>query len=176
MKNILINSLLAGVVSIIFFLAFHFINPSLNFDFTSSILISTVIYLFFLIRAGFQQRKSLSDFLGFGEVFLPSIAIYAIASLIATMFSYIMIKFNPELIGIAQESVNNINESIFGMVGMSEEQIALSIEEASETVDLNKLTSFSNTIIGWLGDIIIPGLLYALIASLITMKKDKSVE
>ena len=68
-----------------------------------------------------------------------------------------------------------MNESIFSMMGMSEEQIALAIEEANESLDPNQFTSLSTTLIGWLVTIIFPGLLYALIASLITKKKDKSV-
>jgi len=175
MKNILINSLFAGAALIVVYLVFHFINPSLNFDFTLSIIIGTVIYLFFLIRAGFQQRKNLGGFLGFGEVFVPSIAIYAIASFIAMIFSFIMLKLNPELVELLKESSNSMNESMLGMSGMSEEQIALAIEEANEMVDPNQFTSLSTMLIGWLGGIIFPGLLYALIASLITKKKAKSV-
>jgi hypothetical protein len=175
MKNILINSLLAGAASIVVFLVFHFINPSLNFDFILGILISLVIYLFFLIRAGFQKRKNLGGFLGFGEVFVSSIAIYAIASFIAVIFSFIMLKLNPELVELVKESSNSMNESMLSMSGMSEEQIALAIEEANETIDPNQFTSLSTYITGWLVTIIFPGLLYALIASLITKKKDKSV-
>ena len=175
MKNILINGILAGAVLIVVYLVFYFINPSLNFDFTRGIIMSTIIYLFFLIRAGFQQRKNLGGFLGFGEIFVPSIAIYAIASLIGVIFSFIMIILNPELVELVKESANQMNENIFSMMGMSEEQIALAIEEANESLDPNQFTSLSTTLIGWLVTIIFPGLLYALIASLITKKKDKSV-
>lgn len=175
MKNILINSLLAGAVSIVVFLVFHYINPSLNFVFILGTLISLVIYLFFLIRAGLQQRKNLGGFLGFGEVFVSSIAIYAIASFIVTIFLYIMIKLNPELVELIKESSNSMSESIYGIMGMSEEQIALTIEEANEMVDHNQIFSLSTLLMNWLVAIIIPGLLYALIASLITKKKDKSV-
>jgi len=176
MKNILINSLLAGTVSIVVYLVFYFINPSLNFDFTLSIIIGTIIYLFFLIRAGFQKRKKLGGFLGFGEVFVSSIAIYTIASFIVVIFSFIMIKLNPELVELVKESSNQMNESMMGMMGMSEEQIALAIEEANEMVDPNQFTLLSTALIGWLVTIIFPGLLYALIASLITKKKDKNAD
>ncbi len=175
MKNILRNGLLAGVVFIGVYLVFHFINPSLNFDFITSIIVNTVIYLFFIIRAGLQQRKKLGGFLGFGEVFVSSIAIYAIASLIAVTFSYIMIKLNPELVELMKESSNSMSESMLSMSGMSEEQIALTIEEANEIADPNQSSSLSTQILGWLGGIIIFGLPYALIASLITKKKDKSI-
>jgi len=175
MKNILINSLLAGAALIVVFLVFHFINPSLNFDFVLGTLISLVIYLFFLIRAGFQKRKSLGGFLGLGEVFVSSIAIYTIASFIATIFSLIMIKLNPELVELIKESSNSMNERMLGMSGMSEEQIALALEEANEKTDPNQFTSLSTVFIGWLVTIIFPGLLYAVIAAFITKKKDKNV-
>lgn len=175
MKNILINGLLAGAVSIVVYLVFYFINPSLNFNYTLSIIISTIIYLFFLIRAGFQQRKNLGGFLGFGEVFVPSIAIYALASFIGVIFTFIMIILNPELIELVKESANQMMESTLGITGMSEEQIALAIEEANESQDPDQYTSLGTTLTGWLITIIFPGLLYALIASLITKKKDKSV-
>ena len=175
MKNIVINGLLAGAVSIAVALIFHFINPSLNFDFSTSIIVNTVIYLFFLIRAGLQQRKRLGGFLGFGEVFVPSIAIYAIASFMAVAFMFIMMKLNPELIELMKESSNSMSESMLSMAGMSEEQIALAIEEANEVEDTNQALLLSAQISGWLGGIIIFGLPYALIASLITKKKDKSI-
>ena len=176
MKNILINSLLAGVVMITVSLVFHFIKPSLNFNFMLSILTSLIIYLFFLIRAGLQQRKRLGGFIGFGEVFVSSIAIYTIVSFIAVTFSYILIKLNPELVEFMKESSNQMNESVMGMTGMSKEQIELAIEEANETVDPNQFNSISISLMGWLGGVIFPGLLYALIASLITKKKDKSLQ
>ena len=176
MKNILINGLLAGAVLIVVYLVFYYINPRLNFDFTLGIIISTIIYLFFLIRAGFQQRKMLGGFLGFGEVFVPSIAIYALASFMGVIFTFIMIIFNPELVELMKERANQVMESTFGMMGMSEEQIALAIEEANEKQDPDQFTSLSTTLTGWLITIIFPGLLYALIASLITKKKDKSME
>jgi len=175
MKNIVINGLLAGAVSMAVALIFHFINPSLNFDFSTSIIVNTVIYLFFLIRAGLQQRKRLGGFLGFGEVFVPSIAIYAIASFMAVAFMFIMMKLNPELIELMKESSNSMSESMLSMAGMSEEQIALAIEEANEVEDTNQALLLSAQISGWLGGIIIFGLPYALIASLITKKKDKSI-
>jgi len=174
MKNILTNSLFIGTTSIIVFSILHFINPSLNFDFTLTYLIGSVIYLFFLIRAGFQQRKKLGGYLGFGEVFISSIAIYAIGALIGAMFTYIMVEFNPELTPIIQESSKSMNESVLSMSGMSEEQIALIIEEANENTDPEQIYTLSTVFIGWLGSIIFPGLLFALIASLVTKKKDET--
>ncbi len=175
MKNILLNGLLAGAVFIIAYLVFYFIDPSLNFDVTLSIIYTTIIYLFFLIRAAFQQRKSLGGFLGFGEVFVGSIAIYAIASFIGVIFTLIMMRLNPELVELMKESSNQAAESMLSMTGQSKEQIALVIEEANESQDFNQLTSLSTQLMGWLINIIFPGLIYALIASLVTKKKDKSV-
>ena len=175
MKNILLNGLLAGVVFIVVYLVFYFIDPSLNFDYTLAIIYTSIIYLFFLIRAGFQQRKSLGGFLGFGEVFVPSIAIYAIASFIGIIFTFIMMKINPELVELTKESSNRVMKSTMSMMGMSEEQVALAIEEANESQDPNQYTSFGTQLLGWLGTIIFPGLIFVLIASFVTKKKDKSV-
>ncbi len=175
MKNILLNGLLAGAVLIVVYLVFYFIDPSLNFDLTLGIIYPPIIYLFFLIRAGFQQRKSLGGFLGFGEAFVRSIAIYAIASFIGVIFTIIMIKLNPELVELMKESSNQVAESMLSMTGQSKEQIALAIEEAKESQDSNKFTSLSAQLIGWLVNIIFPGFIFALIASLVTKKKDKSV-
>ena len=174
MKNILLNGLLAGAVFIVVYLVFYFIDPSLNFDFTLGTIYTTIIYLFFLIRAGFQQRKSLGGFLGFGEVFVSSIAIYAIASFIGVIFMIIMIRLNPELVELTKETSNQFIENTLSMMGQSEEQIALAIEEANER-DPNQFTSFGTQLIGWLIGIIFPGFIYALIATLITKKKDKSI-
>ena len=175
MRYILLNGLMAGAVFIVVYLVFYFIDPSLNFDFTLGIIISTIIYLFFLIRAGFQQRKSLGGFLGFGEVFVPSIAIYTIASFIGVIFAFIMLKLDPELLELMKESSGQILESMLSMMGQSEEQIALAVEEANEKQDFNQSTLLSTTLLGWLIGIIFPGLIYALLATLITKKKDKSV-
>lgn len=175
MKIILTNSLLASAVSIIIFFIIHFIDPSLNFSLFKAYLSGLVIYLFFLIRAGRQQRKKLGGFIGFGEVFVSSIAIIAIASFISAIFSYLMFLNNPEFIELAKETTNQMMESTLSMVGMSAEQIALEIEEANEKQDPDQYTSLSTLPINWLGPIIFPGLIYALIASLIVKKTDKSI-
>lgn len=175
MKNILVNSVLAAAVSIVVFLILYFIDPSLNFNYALSLPIGLVIYLFFMIRAGFQKRKKSGDFIGFGEVFVSSIAIYSIASFIALIFFFIMINFDPELMELMKESSNRINESMFKMIGMSDEQIALAIEEANEKMDSNQVSTTSTMLVGWLSGIIFPGLLYALITSLIVKKKDKNI-
>ena len=175
MKNILSNGLLAGAVFIVVYLIFHFINPSLNYDFTSNIVVTSIIYLFFLIRAGFQQRKNLDGFLSFGEVFVSSIAIYAIASFIGILFPFIMILINPELLEIVQESSNQAMESTMRMMGVSEDQIILAIEEANEQQETNQMNLAVATLISWLISIIFPGTIYVLIASLITKKKGENI-
>ena len=164
-----------GAAYIVLYLVLYFINPSLNFNFTLFIIFTTVLYLFVLIRAGFQQRKRLGGFLGFGEVFVNSIAIYAFGSLIAAVFTAIMFKLDPELIELAKESSKQVMETTFRLSGMSEEQVELAIEEANENQDPNNVTSISAQFIGWIIGIVFPGLIYALIASLVTKKKDKSV-
>jgi len=174
MKNILLNGLLAGIVYIVVVLAIHFINPSLNFNFTVTSIFTAIIYLFFLIRAGFQQRKRLGGFLGFGEVFVPSIAIYAIGSLIGLIFTIIMLTTDPEFAELMRETSKEAMERTLKVTGMSEDQIALEMEKANEN-QKNDVTSLSTLFVGWLISIIVPGLIYALIASLITKKKDKSI-
>jgi len=175
MKNILVNSLLATAIFIVVYFVFYFIDPSLNFKYILILPIGIVIYLFFMIRAGIRKRKSLGGFISFGEVFVPSIAIYAIASFTAMAFTLIMLNLDPELMELMKETSSQTTESMFRMTGMSEEQIALAIEETSESRDFDKGSIFSNMFVGWLIGIIIPGLIYALIASLIVKKKDKSL-
>lgn len=175
MKNIITNSLLAAATFIAAYFIFYFIDPSLNFKYSIALPLGIAIYLFFLIRAGIRKRKNLDGFISFGEVFVPSIAIYAIASFIAMAFSLIMLNLDPELMELMKETTNQTSESMFRMVGMSEEQIALAIEEANESRDLNQGSILSTMFVGWLISIIIPGLLYSLIAALIVKKKDKSI-
>ncbi|MET2983608.1 DUF4199 domain-containing protein [Aureibaculum conchae] len=175
MKNILTNSLLAAATFIAVYFVFYFIDPSLNFKYSLILPIGIVIYLFFLIRAGIRKRKNLGGFISFGEVFVSSIAIYAIASFTAMVFTLIMLNIDPELMELMKESSSRTSESMFRMAGMSEEQIALATEEANENMDLVKSSMLSNMFVGWLISIIIPGLIYALIASLIVKKKDKSI-
>ncbi len=173
MKNILSNGLKLGVTLIVIYLILYFIDPRLNFDPTIGIAYTTIISLFFLIRAGFQQRKNLGGYMGFGQVFVASIAIYAMASFIIYMiFSTLMVKFNPELLELMREASNKVIESTMSMMGMSQEEIALAIEEANEKP---LQFSLSSQFVTWIIGIILPGCVYALIASLITKKKDTSV-
>ncbi len=172
MKRILSNGLMLGVTLIVIYLILHFINPRLNFDFTIGIVYTTVVSVFFLIRAGFKRRKSLGGYLGFSEVFMASIAIYAIGSLIVVLFTTLMVKFNPELLDLLREMSNKAMESTMSMLGKSQGEIALAIEEANEN---GHQFSLGSQLVSWIIGIIFPGCIYALIASLIAKKKDKSV-
>jgi hypothetical protein len=50
-----------------------------------------------------------------------------------------MIILKPELLELVQESSNRTMESTMRMMGASEEQIVLAIEEANEKQDINQM-------------------------------------
>ena len=170
MKNTLINSGLAAFVLIVIFLIMNAINPKLNFAFTINLVISSVVYLFFLIRAGFHNRKNKGGYLGFGEAFINALSIYALVSFLFSIFFFIMLNINPELMKIAETSYLEMMESGMRMTGLSEEQIALQMEQQG-TLDMEKALSWSSSIMGWFGSLIFPGMIYVLITTFITKKK-----
>lgn len=172
MKKILLNGLILGVTLIVIYLVLHFIEPRLNYDFTIGIVYSTIVSIFFLVRAGFQQRKSLGGYLGFSEVFVASLAIFAIGSFIIVLFTTLMIKFNPELLELMREMSNKTMASTMRMMDKSPGEIALAIEEANEN---GPQFTLSTQLVSWIIGIILPGCIYALITSLITKKKKSNI-
>ncbi len=171
MKNGLINGLLAGLVSVVLFFIFNAIDPKLNFSMTYGLLASTVIYMIFMIRAGFQERKDMGGYLKFGEAFLITLVTFAIGSLINNVFLYIMMGLNPELLEVAMQTTMEATESTLRMAGMSEDQIALALEEQENNLDAAKVYSLKNIFVSYLSGFVL-GLIYILIASVITKKNE----
>ena len=169
MKNILTNSLIATIVSIILFFILDKIDPKLNFNPIWGIVTSSIIYFFFIIRAGLQERKKAGGLLGLGEAFIISFGVYAIVSLLNIFFLLAMIKMYPELMDIAKETSIEMIEKAMAMMGTSENEIALQIEE--HNVSQIDMFDLKTMIINWLGALIFPGALYVLIPAFIVRKK-----
>jgi len=170
MKIILKNSLFAAIVFSIMYVILYFIDPRLNFDFNISVITMTIVYMFFMYRAAKQEKERLEGSLKFGEAFLASYSTFALASFISIFFTFLVFKLDPSMIDIVNEENIKNAESMWRMAGMSEEEIALNLENQSDGMFNNM--SIGTLIIGWLGNIVSFGLIFALIISFIA--KDKN--
>ncbi len=172
MKNGLTNGLLLAVTSIVLFLVINAVNPPLNFNVLYSGLISMATYLFFMIRAGRQERKNYNNGLGFGEAFIPAFTTFAVATFIFNFFWYIMMKNNPHLVDLAIEGSAGIIDLAGKIFGFDTDEIAIELEEQASSEEIRaSLTNFKVFLSNCFTSLFIPGMLYAIIAAFFSKKK-----
>jgi len=171
MKNGLKYGLMAGIVMALIFIIVNFINPALNFYISFSLIVSSVVYLIFMIIAGMKERYFLGGELKFGEAFIVSMIVYAISSLIFSITTVLAVKFSPELLEVALEVSRESAESTMRMMGASEDQIIEAMEgQQGVNSEMSNPYEFSVAMISWLISLVFPGLLYAIISAAISKK------
>jgi len=170
MKHGIINGLIASVILIILYLAINFIYPELNFMFSYAFLSSTIIYFIFMIRASKQEKVSTADSFGFGEALITAMICYATTSLVYTIFTFLMFKFDPMQLEYAQEASLKSIESMANLFGDADGALIEQMEESQEDVFKN-FTNWGTHIINWFVSLIFPGLIYGAIAAKIAGTK-----
>lgn len=170
MKHGVINGLIASVVFIVVYFIIHFVSPTLNYSFSFTMGIQLVIFLIFMIRACTQEKKSLGGYLGFGEAFITSFVTYAVGALFPILAVYFHLQADESAMAIALEETQKMVESMAGLFGADEAEIALEMEKNGNP----NTFSFSQSITGWISSLLFPGIIYMLITSFISKKTEKS--
>ena len=171
MKNALVNGLTGGVVISLIFLVINAVSPEFNFS-MMGMLFYIVAYIPFMLRASFRERKRMGGYIGFGEVFITSMVTLAVSSFIFTIFTYFIMKDNPELMSIAADSSKDFSRSTMSMMGMSDGDIELELEKQYSKLEGKNIFSMNILLMNWFGGLLFPWLLFAAVVSFFVKKEE----
>ena len=124
MNKAVTNGLLFGGTTIIIGLTIYtfskpmFLNPGLRF------ILSLIIPITFMTKSGLEKRQELGGFARFTEILQPTFLTLVVGTLIFSIFQYIMMSVDYELLEIQKEIAVKSLESISGIMNMSEEDLA----------------------------------------------------
>lgn len=159
-----------GGISILLSTVFWLVKPDLLFNTGLGFAIAfglPLILMYFSIKS---TRDDQEGYISFGEAIKASFLTYIIGSLLAILFTYILMNFvDPSLLEMQKEQAMEMAESMSSMFGANEEMIE---EMKDEMSDQMGTFSFGQALTGWLGGLVFPGIIFSLIMSAI-MKKNE---
>ncbi|MFK7937113.1 MAG: DUF4199 domain-containing protein [Saprospiraceae bacterium] len=154
--------LLAGLGVIAYSLILYLIDDQMLFGWASSI--GTVIYLICMYKAGVDERQAAGGFITWKEALTPTFLTYVIASLIATVFTYLLFTtIDPGLMDIQREMAI---QQIQGMEGMIGEE---GVEEGIKRIEEQGSMNLRDTSLGF-AMMLIVGFVFAAIISAIVKR------
>jgi small-conductance mechanosensitive channel len=162
------NGIFAGLVGVVLYLLYWFINPNLLFNMTLGLIVGLGVYAFFMWRAGSATKEDNSGYLTFKQALKPTFLTFVIGSLIAVIFTYLLYNFiDPTLNDLLQEKSIEMAEKAAKMFGADEE----ALEQIREQVEAKGVSmSIGQIIQQYLVGLIFPGFILALIVSAIIKK------
>ena len=164
------NGVFMGVASILFTMILYFIDSSMIFGWAAWI--GMLIPVYFMWKATTEEKGINGGFLSFGEGFKAAFLAAVIGGLITQLFSYVLMNFiDPSLVDVLREQSVEAAEKMIAMFGDNEEA-AEAMREAMEEQDFTP--TLGKTLLGYLGSLVFPTAIIALIIAAITKKEDKS--
>ncbi len=155
------NGVYLGVAVALINLIMYFVSP--KFMLSTGSWFSFLLYILFMVKAGREEKSLLEGYASFGEILKPTMICYIIGSLIATVFSFVLINYiDPSLMDTMKDIQIEAMDKMAGFLGED------AMEEAKDTILENEnIAGFGTFIMGWAFGLIIPGLIFALIISAI---------
>ena len=164
------NGVFMGVASILFTMILYFIEPSMMFG--GFAYAGLLIPIYFMWKAATEERAINGGFMSFGEGFKAAFLVAVIGGLITQLFTYVLMNYiDPSLIDVLAEQTVEAAEKMLAMFGDNEEA-ADAMREAMEEQDFTP--TIGNTLLSYLGSLVFPSAVIALIIAAITKKADKS--
>jgi hypothetical protein len=157
--------LILGVVSILSQLILYLIDPTLVLDYKiglgTGILVSCVcIYL-----AQKEVKEAEDGFLSFGESFVAGWKTYAIGSLLAVLFTYVLFNFiDTSLLEIQKEQAIEMIESMAERFNMPEDQLDAEIDK----IENKNFSGIGQYLLNWGFAILIFGSILSALMALFT--------
>lgn len=159
-----------GALSIGLTLIMWLVQPELLFNTGLGFAIGFGLPLVFMFLSIKSTRDDQEGYISFGEAIKASFLTYIIGSLLAILFTFILMNYiDPSLLEMQKEQAMKMAESMSSMFGANEEMIE---EMKDEMSDQMGTFSFGQAIMGWLGGLVFPGIIFSLIMSAI-MKKNE---
>ena len=165
-QNAVRNGWMLGVSLIIISLVFYLISPNAFFTYASWV--GFVAYIYFLYRAGVDERNEQGGYISFGEAFKVSFVALVIGSAIYWVFYYILFNFiDPSLADTQKQIAMEAMEKMSGLIGQEGYERMM---EEMEKQDFG--ASIGRTLSSFAFSLILPGALFCLIIALIVRKKN----
>jgi hypothetical protein len=118
------NGLIIGIVTVVFSLALHFVDPLLQFTNSWVGFISFAIFIGLLIYAGKAIRTEIGGYWKFSDAFKAFLVISLIVATISVVFNVLMVTvIDPDLPATAGAAMDENNRAMMAKFGMTEEQI-----------------------------------------------------
>jgi predicted membrane protein len=158
------NAVTAGFIMVIIALLFYLFNTKSLFSVSGWIVF--VLYIVFMVRS-VSQEKSLVDWMSFGAAFKAAFVTFVIASLMYTLFYFVLLNFiDPDLQDMQKDIAIDAIEKMSGFIGEEGTEAAL------EKIEDQNLNSPGRTLTTWAWGLIFPGAAISAIIGLIM--KDKN--
>lgn len=162
------NGLYLGVAVSLLSLVMYFVSPRFMLSWGSWF--AFLVYILFMVKAGKEEKEMMGGYASFGEMLKPTMICYAVGSLIAGLFTYVLMNFiDPSLLDVVKDIQIEALDKMSGLLGED------ALEEAKDTI-LENDDSFGvgAVIMGWAFGLIFPGIIFGLIISAII--KNEKVE
>ena len=159
-----------GGISVATSLLLWLAKPELLFNTPLGLILGFGLPIVMMYLSIKETRDHQEGFISFGEAIKASFLTYIIGSLIAILFTFILMNYlDTSLLELQKEQAIAMTESMSSMFGANEEMM----EEMREQMDDQLGTfSFGQAIMGWLGSLVFPGIIISLIISAIMKKND----
>lgn len=146
MPTYLKYGLILGAISIISTLSFYLIDPNLLMNFKIGMGTGVVLACVCIFLAQKEVKEAVDGFLSFGEAFTTGWKTYAIGSLLAILFTYVLFNFiDNSLIELQKEKAIEMIESMAERFDMPEENLDAEIEK----IENNENTGLGQYLLNW---------------------------
>ena len=161
-----------GIFFVVYNTVLSIVAPKMIFTGSISMILGFAIPIICMVMAGREIRAREEGYLSFGEGLKNTFLVFAIGSLISTLYQYVLVNFiDPSLLEVQREAVLEVGDWIANMLGSSEEMAEEMQEQMEEAADASMHQTFGQVILGWMGNLII-GIIIAAIVSAIIKKTD----
>lgn len=136
-----------GAFSILLQLTLYLINPSLLFDWKIGLGIGVLFSCLFIFLAQKEMKQADDGFLSFGEAFVVGWKTYALGTLLATLFTFVLYNFIDSSLGDLQKEYSiELVEEMAESFNFDDEVLEAQIE-AIEEKDVN--SNIGELLLGW---------------------------
>ncbi|GLR16616.1 DUF4199 domain-containing protein [Portibacter lacus] len=161
-----VNGVLFGLVVVILGMLMYFISKPLFLNPGLRFFLSLAIPIVFISRAALDERKKNGGFISFPEALQPAYICLIIGSVIFTIFQFIIMNADFELLEIQRDIAVESVKSLSGFANLTEENIAAFEEMTAE--DLRP--DFQAFLLGLAKNFILGFIIAAIIAAIVKRK------
>ena len=162
------NGLFMGLVLIVYTLALYLINPELMFKMGLGMLVSILVYVVFMVRAGNATKADLGGYMSFKQALKPTFLVFVVGTLLYQIFYYVLFNFiDPSLMDVLLDNTIRITEwwlDLFNAPADAREAAIAQVEEKGVSMGIGQIVQ------QYLMSLIF-GFIIALIVSAIIKKK-----